>query len=114
MTQGQSGSQQSGQRGILVVQSKPSSPEELEAFHHWYDEVHIPEILAVEGFRSARRFQAADGESYLAVYEVDDVEAAKAAMASASAAGQMTRPTGVQLDPPPTTQWFEERVADGG
>jgi hypothetical protein len=99
--------------GILVVQSKPSSPDELDEFHRWYDEVHFPEILAVEGFRSARRYQAADGESYLAVYEVDDVDEAKAAMAEAGAAGRMTRPTGVQLDPPPTTQWFEERATGG-
>ena len=95
-------------KGILVVQSKPRSPDELTEFHRWYDEVHIPEILAVTGFRTARRFQAADGESYLAVYEVDDVDGAKAAMAEAGAAGKMTRPTGVQLDPPPTTQWFHD------
>ena len=95
-------------KGILVVQSKPRSPDELTEFHRWYDEVHIPEILAVTGFRTARRFQAVDGESYLAVYEVDDVDGAKAAMAEAGAAGKMTRPTGVQLDPPPTTQWFHD------
>jgi hypothetical protein len=95
-------------KGILVVQSRPSSPEELDAFHRWYDEVHIPEILTVDGFRSARRLRAADGASFLAVYEVDDVDAARAAMAEAGAAGRMTRPTGVRLDPPPTTQWFHD------
>jgi hypothetical protein len=94
--------------GILVVQSRPSSPDDLGEFHRWYDEIHLPEILAVTGFRTARRFRAPDGESYLAVYEVDDVDAAKAAMAEAGAAGKMTRPSGVQLDPPPTTQWFHD------
>jgi hypothetical protein len=29
-------------------------------------------------------------------------------MAEAQAAGTMTRPTGVQLDPPPSVQWFVE------
>jgi hypothetical protein len=99
-------------KGILVVQSKPNSPEELAEFHRWYDEIHFPEILAVDGFRTARRFQDADGESYLAVYEVDDIDGAKAAMAEAGASGKMTRPIGVQLDPPPTTNWFTDLKGD--
>ena len=93
-------------RGIMLVQSRPSSPEDTDAYHEWYDDVHIPEILSVDGFTSARRLQAADGESYLVVYEVDDIDTAKASMARAQAAGTMTRPTGVQLDPPPSVQWF--------
>ena len=97
-------------KGILLVQSKPSSPDDPGDFHRWYDGTHIPEILAVEGFTSARRLRAIDGESYLVVYEVDDVDAAKAAMADAQASGKMTRPTGVQLDPPPSVQWFEALV----
>jgi hypothetical protein len=95
-------------KGILLVQSRPSSPDDLDTYHRWYDETHIPEILAVDGFASARRLGAADGESFLVVYEVDDVDAAKAAMAAAQSAGTMTRPAGVQLDPPPSVQWFTE------
>jgi hypothetical protein len=93
-------------KGIMLVQSCPSSPEDADAYHQWYDDVHIPEILSVDGFSSARRLRAADGESYLVVYEVDDIDTAKASMARAQAAGTMTRPTGVQLDPPPSVQWF--------
>ena len=74
----------------------------------WYDEVHIPEILGLAPFRSARRAAAVDGRSFLTIYEVDDVDAAKAAMGAAQAEGRMTRPSGVQLDPPPTVQWFED------
>jgi hypothetical protein len=99
-------------KGILVVQSRPNSPEELAEFHRWYDEIHFPEILAVDGFRTARRFQDADGVSCLAVYEVDDIDDAKAAMAEAGASGKMTRPIGVQLDPPPTTNWFTDLKGD--
>jgi hypothetical protein len=95
-------------KGILVVQSRPTSPEDADAFHRWYDEFHVPEILGVDGFASARRFRSIDGESFLAVYEVDDVETAKAAMAEAQSSGAMTRPTGVQLDPPPSVQWFTD------
>jgi hypothetical protein len=93
-------------KGIMLVQSRPSSPDDADAYHQWYDHVHIPEILGVDGFSSARRLRAADGESYLVVYEVDDIDTAKASMAQAQAAGTMTRPTGVQLDPPPSVQWF--------
>jgi hypothetical protein len=96
-------------KGILLVQSRPASPGDAAGYHDWYDNVHIPEILGVDGFRSARRFQSAsDGDVYVAMYEVDDVDAAKAAMGAAQAAGTMSAPSGVQLDPPPTVQWFLE------
>jgi hypothetical protein len=97
----------------MLVQSRPSSHADADAYHRWYDETHIPEILAVDGFVAARRLRAADGDSYLTVYEVDDVEAAKAAMAEAQSAGAMTRPTGLQLDPPPSVQWFTELEPGG-
>ena len=93
-------------KGIMLVQSRPSSPEEADAFHDWYDSTHIPEILAVDGFAAARRLASVDGDSFLTIYEVDDVDAAKAALREAQAAGAMTRPTGLQTDPPPSVQWF--------
>lgn len=95
-------------KGILLVQSRPSSPEDADAYNRWYDDTHIPEILAIDGFDSARRLRANADDTYLTVYEVDDVDAAKAALADAQAAGTMTRPVGVQLDPPPSVQWFTE------
>jgi hypothetical protein len=96
-------------KGILLVRSRPESPDTVADLHHWYNEVHIPEILTLAGFVSARRLQAADdGESYLAVYEVDDVATARAAMAEAQGAGKMTRPSGVLLDPPPSAEWFTD------
>jgi hypothetical protein len=94
-------------RGILVVQSRPASPEQADDFHRWYDDTHLPEILAVDGFRSARRLAAVDGESFLVIYEVDDVESAKKAMLDFQRS-TMTPPVGVQIDPPPTVQWFED------
>jgi hypothetical protein len=99
-------------KGILLVQSRPASAGDAEAYHRWYDETHIPEILAVDGFRSARRLRAADAESYVVVYEVDDIDAAKAAMADARAAGTMSPPEGVQLDPPPSVQWLTDLAQD--
>ena len=95
-------------KGILLVQSRPSSPDDTGAYHRWYDETHIPEILTLDGFTAARRLRAADGDSYLVVYDVEDLEVAKAALAAAQSSGAMTRPSGVQLDPPPSVQWFAD------
>lgn len=92
-------------KGILLVQSRPASPADVDAFHRWYDETHVPEILALEGFTAARRLAGADGESFVALYEVDDVDTARAALATAQSSGSMSRPMGVQLDPPPSVQW---------
>lgn len=99
-------------KGILLVHSRPSSSDDVDTYHRWYDETHIPEILAVEGFTSARRLRSTDGESYVVVYDVDDVDAAQAAMADAQKTGSMSPPAGVQLDPPPSVQWLTD-VADG-
>ena len=45
-----------------------------EEFNAWYDTEHLPERLAIPGFRTARRWiaSAAPGEGkYLATYELD-------------------------------------------
>ncbi len=62
----------------------------------------------MDGFISARRLRVVEGDGYVAIYEVDDVDAAKAALADAQFAGKMTRPSGLQLDPPPTVEWYTE------
>jgi hypothetical protein len=98
-------------KGILLVQSRPSSADDADAYHRWYDDTHLPEILGVDGFVSARRLAALDGESFLVVYEIDDIDRAKAAMAAARSSGSMSAPMGVQLDPPPTVQWFSDLAA---
>lgn len=45
-------------KGIMVVQSEPVDPAHEDEFNDWYDNTHIPEITAVPGFVSARRYQA--------------------------------------------------------
>jgi hypothetical protein len=95
--------------GILFVQSRPSSPHEAADYHRWYVDVHVPEMLKVDGVVSARRLEAVDGEWFLAVYEIDgDVALAKEAVAKAQRSGTLSRPVGIQLDPPPTMQWFRD------
>lgn len=59
---------------VVVVEVEPDAEEEL---NRWYDERHVPERLAMDGFVSARRFVSAEHPGrYLAVYELDRPEAA--------------------------------------
>jgi hypothetical protein len=60
-------------RGLLLTMTEPP-PAMAEEFNAWYDSEHLPERLAIPGFRSARRWVAdlAPGEGrYLATYELD-------------------------------------------
>jgi hypothetical protein len=60
-------------RGLLLTMTEPP-PAMDEEFNAWYDGEHLPERLAIAGFRSARRWVAevAPGEGrYLATYELD-------------------------------------------
>ena len=96
-------------KGVLIVESRPASPDDAAAFHRWYEDTHIPEILSVDGFVSARRFESLDGDSFLVLYEITgDVEAAKGNLAAALKSGSMSRPVAVQLDPPPTMQYLRD------
>jgi hypothetical protein len=96
-------------RGVLIVESRPASPEEAAAYHDWYDNKHVPEILQLEGFVSARRLEPVGGDVFIAIYEIDgDVEAARAALQRAQSSGTLSPPEGVQLDPPPTVRYLRQ------
>ncbi len=55
-------------RGLLLTMTEPP-PAMEEEFNAWYDEEHLPERLAIPGFRSARRWVSE--RTYLATYELD-------------------------------------------
>lgn len=60
-------------RGLLLTMTEPP-PAMEEEFNAWYDTEHLPERLAITGFRSAKRWVAdvAPGRGkYLATYELD-------------------------------------------
>lgn len=63
----------------LLVFSEPS-PGKEEAFHRWYDEVHLADLLRVPGIVAARRYAFAAAQlnandqaprRHLALYEID-------------------------------------------
>lgn len=50
--------------------------EDEEAFHRWYDETHLPDILACPGWLSAKRYRCLEGgPRWVAVYEIVGPEA---------------------------------------
>jgi hypothetical protein len=63
--------------GVLLVLNDIVEGAE-EEFNRWYQQQHVPERLAVTGFRTARRYcvdgGAVDGQpAYMAVYECDSI-----------------------------------------
>lgn len=78
-------------RYCYVVFSNPTAGREDE-YNKWYNEVHLPDVLAVPGFVSARRFEIAQEDNrlparYLALYEMETDDPQKALADLASRAG---------------------------
>jgi len=64
--------------GVIVSASHITKPDLLtdEAFNKWYNEVHIPDVLATGGVPIATRFRNANPAApapYLAIYTVPDL-----------------------------------------
>ncbi|MDV8070648.1 DUF4286 family protein [Rhodococcus sp. IEGM 1366] len=97
-------------KGIYYVESRPVSPEMAAEYNTWYNEVHLPEIVAIDGFRSARRLAPVDGVGpYVALYEMegDDLEEVLARMLSVANDGGFVMSETLQLDPPPRIRLLE-------
>jgi hypothetical protein len=86
----------------LLVFSNPADGRE-DDYNVWYDTVHLPEVLRVDGIVSAQRFDhspigsaAADGARYLAVYGVTgDPDAALHALNTQVASGEIRMSDGL-------------------
>jgi hypothetical protein len=100
-------------KGIMVVQSSPAEGREGE-YNEWYSQTHIPQLLEIPGFVSARRFrvsgeQQSPGHQYLAVYELeaDDLGEAVAELRSRSASGKTDRSDALASSPAPVVTVYE-------
>lgn len=63
------------QRVILITSVDIADGADAD-FNQWYDEVHLPEVLACPGFASAARFECTNGQPrYLAIYELESEDA---------------------------------------
>jgi hypothetical protein len=59
----------------LNVVSVDIEPAYADEFNRWYNEVHVPEILACPGWHANRRYECVDGEPrFLAIYDLEDAE----------------------------------------
>ncbi|KAK3987302.1 hypothetical protein QBC44DRAFT_331827 [Cladorrhinum sp. PSN332] len=65
--------------GIIIVRSGIISDDlTVETFSKWYEEIHIPDVLATAGVKAAARYQQSTSAQpgtlpYLAVYNLDDL-----------------------------------------
>ena len=55
---------------IVLTNAVPGREDE---FNRWYDEIHLADVLKVEGVRAARRFRAVDSGAwrYVAIYDLE-------------------------------------------
>jgi hypothetical protein len=55
-----------------------AEPSVLDDFQRWYDEEHLPMLLACKGILSARRFACAEpseeGFEFIAIYQLEDAD----------------------------------------
>ncbi len=76
-----------------------------EEFNRWYDEIHLPEVLALPAFSAAQRFRLADAQMfpeqrfrYLAIYEYTGGSAAALeALTGAAGSFRMTDAMGAEV-----------------
>jgi len=102
---------------LFVVLTNPVEGREDE-FNEWYSGGHLEDVVAVEGFRAAQRFELIPSElgnvspppfKYLAIYEAEDagegtVERVEKALLAA--AGTDAMPISKAMAVPQATWWF--------
>jgi hypothetical protein len=58
----------------MIILTSPVEGFEDE-YNRWYNDIHLPEVLATEGFVAAQRFKLVGGPDapapYLAIYEIE-------------------------------------------
>lgn len=63
------------ERWLLVAETNCSDPSREKEFNHWYDNIHVPDILETPGFIRATRYENSsptEGRGkFLALYEVE-------------------------------------------
>ncbi|MFM8303659.1 MAG: hypothetical protein ACKOA9_05085 [Actinomycetota bacterium] len=100
-----------------LVFSNPVAGTEDE-FNRWYDEVHLPEVLATPGIRSAQRFRLLETDithnsvmpkpthGYLLIYEIDgDADAVMAKIQDAAMSGAMQMSDSLDLETVAMSFW---------
>jgi hypothetical protein len=103
-------------KAVLVVLTNPVEGKDDE-YHDWYDNEHIPDLLAVPGITAVQRFAIAPAsgqkpeQRFLAIYELesDDVEKTMAAMREHRSKGGPASPA---LDTSTSQMWAFAAIRD--
>ncbi|MBV8790380.1 MAG: hypothetical protein JOZ00_27345 [Mycobacterium sp.] len=102
-------------KGIILVESRPSSPDRDQEYNTWYDDVHLPQLVALDGFVSARRLRPVNGEGpYVAIYEIEGDNLGAILDNMIANAGQLTMSDALQLDPAPIPRLLETTTERDG
>jgi hypothetical protein len=96
----------------LVVLTNPVEGREDE-YNEWYSGRHLEDVLAVEGFQAAQRFEWVPSKlsrnapfKYLAIYEVDEEARERAERALLETAGGPGMPISEAMENGRATWWF--------
>lgn len=88
-------------KSVFLVHANCAAEQDAE-FNQWYDTIHVPDILAIEGFTAARRYklsgpgpkvETANGPAvaqYLAIYEMDTEDTRSVMQRVGAAIGDLT------------------------
>jgi hypothetical protein len=99
-------------KGIFLVETYPISKEREADYNRWYDDEHLPAVVAIEGFVAARRFAGLtdDGGPFVAVYEVEaeNLEAVAEHLVAMVEAGVVSGSATLQRQPAPKTRWLRQ------
>lgn len=107
-------------RQTFVVLTNPTPGLEAD-FNTWYDEVHLPEVLAVDGIVSAQRFRLSRSQmpgvdetvthTYLTLYEIEgDADEVFAALQADLDAGRIVLPD--LFDVPGLRNWLYQAITE--
>jgi hypothetical protein len=62
------------EKHAIVIVRIDVAPEMEEEFNRWYDQEHVPNLLAVPGVISGKRAtNTGDGPRYIAIYEHENI-----------------------------------------
>jgi hypothetical protein len=98
-------------RGIIYLETMPVSPDREADYHKWYNDVHLAEIVSVDGIVSARRFAPTDGKGpFIAIYELDcdDLDAVVQRLGELGASGKMSSLELLNMDTPLIPKVYRE------
>jgi hypothetical protein len=110
------GSEPAPAHWLMLVGTKNMDPAAEAAFNHWYDDIDIPDVLKVPGYRRARRgirrsAESEDGQ-YVALYDIETTNMDRTIIDMLMAAKKMDM-TGRSIDALKVTErvYFRQRAA---